>query len=260
MDIIFVILLIIALNVILFILHNHQMINKQCIMNINNKIEKYHSLNFKKEKDIDQIINVFKSPKLEMIDNPIRKYTYGSGNFTSEITKEVDPIINSIINNINKIGNYRFKNSGIERIHLLKDELNNKLYLIQFFAYETKKFYTLKFITEFFIGKNKKKINYVKLGSEKSLFSQVSLKGKEIDFNKAPFERCIVSKKRIPIQEPCKYDLHEWDRNSVNKQVKLKKGCNVINHSFQPPAQNPYVNPTIHTSDIDILTYNYNNI
>ena len=32
-------------------------------------------------------------------------------------------------------------------------------------------------------------------------------------------------------QEPCKYDLDIWDKNSVNLQFKLNEKCRGINHS-----------------------------
>ena len=56
----------------------------------------------------------------------------------------------------------------------------------------------------------------------------------------------IIKLKKLGIaQEPCKYDLDIWDKNGINKQFRLKKHCNVINHSNRILSKQPYVNPTI---------------
>lgn len=46
-------------------------------------------------------------------------------------------------------------------------------------------------------------------------------------------------------QEPCKYELNQWNTHGVNKQVKLVKSCNISNHSSRILDPDPYVNPTL---------------
>ena len=57
------------------------------------------------------------------------------------------------------------------------------------------------------------------------------------------------------LQEPCKYNLHEWDTHGVNKQLKLNTKCSIGNNSDVLPTINPYYNPTMHgpNMNMDIL-------
>jgi hypothetical protein len=46
-------------------------------------------------------------------------------------------------------------------------------------------------------------------------------------------------------QEPCKYELTQWNSQGVHKQIKLEPSCNISNHSSRILDPDPYINPTL---------------
>lgn len=69
-------------------------------------------------------------------------------------------------------------------------------------------------------------------------------------YNSPQFVKDIATLKNVCLtQEPCKYNLHKWNKSSVEPQAKLDKKCNVINHSDRVLPPDPYVNPTLFQLD-----------
>ena len=271
MEYLFIILILISLIVYVFLLFNRQIINRKCLVKKRKLIEKYKKNSYgyftRPNLDITHILDNFNKAlsKNFKVDTPLRNYTYSKNNLEPEIKNYNTKIIGKILNKINNNYKTRYKLLDIESINRKIDIIDNEELTIVFLIHEIDKFSTRKLVLNYFKDdKNNINYNWIKsLLSLKSNLQNLNLDNydkstvkthEKIDnlddipysYNSTILDKDMEKLKNLGIaQEPCKYDLDIWDKNGINKQFRLKKHCNVINHSNRILSKQPYVNPTI---------------
>ena len=255
-------------------LFNNQLYNRKCFIKRKKELEEYSEVvNDKKSSfvykniNLEKILDDYNSEKKDFLGefHILGKENYTKDNIPQKMKSKSDSIISNILNKFNHKYKTRYKIMNIEEITKFKTATKGCVYKVIFYIHEVNKFSTRKLIINFCINKNKIKI--ISLNSFESFYKTCSYKGfdnsnyKDISDTKNdtlyPEDgtrnnwiendelNLLKSKGLVKPQEPCKYDIDIWDTNGVNKQVKLHKSCNGINHSNRILDNLPYVNPTI---------------
>jgi len=285
MEAYFTILLLVALVVFLLLLVKTQVMNRKCFIKNKEKIENYGLFNNNSsEIDIPSILDsLSKKGSNKEIGDIDKHYTYSKGNFERNLLEEATSIINKILNDLNDNYSLRLKLYDIDRIEEIIDKQANKQYIVSFVAYRVDKHATSRLVLCYYKSLNNNiSVNYLKSESNslvgkttkentlgpyhhlpaKDSFNKTLLKelpnNNRLDFSRyAPITanfNCEIKEnhKLIRLQEPCKYNMHEWDTHGVNKQMKLHKKCSIGNNSDVLPPVNPYFNPTMNGPNINM--------
>ena len=278
MEIYFIILLTSALIVWITIVYKYGILTKNCLIK-KKKIENYGLYKHDSiDKDqLDVILDNYSKNNIKKYVKSGKKTVYSKGNFERKIIEEVTPIINRVINNLNNIHKFHMKIFDIYRIEIMTDNEGNKQVLIIFDIHMLNNYTTTKLVLNYYVS-CEKIVNINELKTEmRSLRGRYTDKLEPLPYyhldSKDSFNKTIhkvhptvtklnlnrydplpnnfstlakCNQKLYPIQEPCNYNLHEWDRFGVNKQVKLHKKCTIGNNSDVMPIRNPYYNPTMY--------------
>ena len=227
------------------------------------------------EIDIHTILNDYsKEGSDKKITNINKHYTYTKGNFNRDLLDKITSITNKLLNEVNDKYRLRIKLYDIDRIEEISDIHDNKQYIVSLLIHKVNEYATSRLILCYYQNRNNNVfVNYLKSESEslvgkttklRSLDSYNHLSNNE-SFNKTLLKdlpnysklglqryqplpvnfNCLVTetKQMFRLQEPCNYNLHEWDTHGVNKQVKLNSKCSIGNNSDVLPTINPYYNP-----------------
>ena len=226
---------------------------------LNNLLDKYNSrLKIKKIKKINEHIS------------------YGKGSFTDNIVEETNNVINTVINNINLIGDFNFQFLETERIEKIVDSYNNTQFIIQLFVHDVLTSVSVKLVLNYYKNNDGKiNINSLKKESQtlkdnddfktrtnriqENIYKTFDLIGSlepeqasdNINYGapiaKIPiFDNDKVKENNTNIlNEPCKYNLNLWDNKGVHTQFKLANSCNITNNTHILPKKNLIKNPTM---------------
>ena len=278
MESLFIILVIIASVLYVYSLYNKQIYNRKCFLRNKKQLESYTQSYSDVNSDFiytnRNLEDIIKKYNLKLNSNPgnlvvIKTEKLVKNNISQNEKPNMVAIISMVLNNLNNCDKTRYKYQDIESVNIQSSICGKKLYRIVFHMYETNKFSTRKLILDYVINNNK--LQVLELNTIQSLTNPPDIIGidkkteneyEKIDnydhsslfpknrtrndwINDNDMERLNRMGITSNAQEPCKYDLHQWDNTSVNKQVKLSPSCNGINHSDIILARQPYINPTI---------------
>ena len=277
MESLFIILVITALVVYAFSLYNNQLFNRKCFLKTKKELEYYSHAESDKSnnfiypnRNLEEILQNYNN-KLD--NNPgslsiIKSYKFAKNNICDSIKPQITNIINKVLNHINNCDNMKFKFLEIETVNKYISGCGKILYRVVFLLYEVNKFTTRKLIVDYIV--NGAQFSVLQVNTLQSLAKLPEIKGIE-DNNQIEYEKIdkydnsslfqtngnrnkwildteMTRLNRMGLmkpQEPCKYDLHQWDETSVGAQIKLDDSCTGINHSDILLAKQPYINPTI---------------
>ena len=235
------------------------------------------------ENDIPNILNSISQNgskiNIEIID---KKYTYTKGNFNRKLLDEITDIIQKSLNDINENYSLHLKLQDIERIEELIDKHDNRQYIVSFIVFKENRHSISRLVLSFYkSSRNNIRINFLKSESDSLLgdntkkelnpyhhleindsYNKTILKDlpnrDRVNLNRyhpvmPNFDTHIEENKKLAkLYEPCKYNLHEWDRHGINKQVKLHQKCSIENNSDVKPPIDPYYNPTMYGLNINL--------
>lgn len=255
MQLSFTLLLVSFIMITLIVVLRNQLVNRLVFFKKNKQYEKYtsHILSDKTQLQIvlSEYNNSLSEKKIEIIT---KNSSYGKGNFTQKIRSEVMPIINNVLNTINKLGNNRLKFIELDRIEKLEDAHNNTQYLIGLFVHSVDASVTNKLILNYYnssdhtIYINSLKQESITATNTPQITAHLSKhvdKLRHVSNNQSYGAPHTHIRSKLRIHEPCKYTLNIWDSNGVNKQLKLRERCRITNNSQTIHPASLYVNPTI---------------
>ena len=271
MNILFIIILILAILTFLIGLYNSQIFNRRCFLRSKNKIENYTLTNEDQTDSIEKILNEYNLTKNSInITNIKKRYSYGKGSTDRKLADNIRCVIENAINDINKKYNMLLRFYEIERIEEIIDSIGNKQYLTYIYVDFNKATHYL-IVSHTVLSHNRININYIKrvvdsmISNNKAVNELASFyNGDSISRNRyiaknlygynyynpkklksLPNNLDKLSRDKKTVQEPCRYNLHEWDTNGVNRQISLSKGCHIGNNSDRIPSVHLYNNPTV---------------
>ena len=277
MESLFIILIITALVIYAFSLFNTQIFNRKCFLKTKKDLENYtqsvseKSSNFiYPNRNLDQLINNYNS---KLNSDPgsfivVKTYKFVRNNICEKTKPQIENIIGMVLNHLNNCDKMRYKYLDIEMVTKYISGCGKQLFRVVFHMYEVNKFSSRKLILDYLIENHRFRI--LQLNTLQSLANLPEIQGIEINSvtqyekidnyndsslfpsgekrNKWILDNEMERLNRMGVlepQEPCKYDLNQWDNASINTQVKLDGCCVGINHSDIILAKQPYVNPTI---------------
>ena len=214
--------------------------------------------------------------KIKKINKINEHISYGKGSFTDNIVEETNNVINTVINNINLIGDFNFQFLETERIEKIVDSYNNTQFIIQLFVHDVLTSVSVKLVLNYYKNNDGKiNINSLKKESQtlkdnddfktrtnriqENIYKTFDLIGSlepeqasdNINYGapiaKIPiFDNDKVKENNTNIlNEPCKYNLNLWDNKGVHTQFKLANSCNITNNTHILPKKNLIKNPTM---------------
>lgn len=276
MESLFIILIITALTIYAFSLYNIQIFNRKCFLKTKNELENYtHSVSDKASnfiypnRDLNTLIKTYNQ---KLNSDPggfivVKTYKYSKNNICDKTRPQIENVISMVLNHLNNCDKMRYKYLDIEMVTKYISGCGKLLYRVVFHMYEVNKFTTRKLIVDYIVENHRLRV--LQLNTLQSLADTPIIQGisdEDIQYekidnytnnnlfpsgkqrNKWILDNEMQRLDRMGLvkpQEPCKYDLHQWNNESVNTQVKLDGCCEGINHSDVMLAKQPYINPTI---------------
>jgi len=246
------ILLLITL-VIIIISSREYILDKILSLRKTNQYEKYATNEKSNKLELPVVLNEYNSSLSKQTITKISKNTsYGKGTFTHKIREEVMPIINNVLNSINKLGNNRLKFMELDRIEKLEDAHNNRQYFVGLFVHSVDASVTNKLILNYYVNSTDVvHINSLKQQSKTEIHKNnrdIMAQLQSTDSN-SNLWRCIdrdmIKQSGAIIDEPCKFTLNMWGKDGAHKELQLRKKCKIVNNSQMIKSKTPYVNPTL---------------
>lgn len=253
MQLSFTLLLVSFIMITLIIVLRNQLVNRLVFFRKSKQYEQYTSHILSDKTQLHTVLseynNSLSEKKIEIIT---KNSSYSKGNFTQKIRSEIMPIINNVLNTINKLGNNRLKFIELDRIEKLEDAHNNTQYLIGLFVHSVDASVTNKLILNYYNSSDH--TIYINSLKQESITAHPSTQvdtlnsvSNNLSYG-APhthIRKNITNPSKLRIHEPCKYTLNIWDNHGVNKQLKLRERCRITNNSQTIHPTSLYVNPTI---------------
>ena len=123
--------------------------------------------------------NISGGNKIKLAGN-CNRFIYNKNTITPELNEKLVIIVKDIISSLNHIANNDFFIKTIENVYSIVDSKKNQRYLIDFFIYDTKNYYTIRLITDVVIIDGEIYINYLNL---QSASNSILLNKYDIKFN-----------------------------------------------------------------------------
>ena len=132
----------------------------------------------KPEHRLLHILNNISSGSKISLDNICNRYIYNKNTIDTIINERLTKIIKDIIQSINNISQNDFYIKNIENVYGLISCNKNQRYLIDFFIYDIKNFYTIRLIADIVIIDNDIFINYLNIqtGSNPTILNKYDIK------------------------------------------------------------------------------------
>jgi hypothetical protein len=129
-------------------------------------------LNFKKDfefvKPEHRLLKIFNSisggSKIKL-DGHCSQYIYNKNTINSELKNKLIHVIKDIIDSINSISECDYYIKTIENVYVSIDRKQNQRYIVDFFIYDTKNYYTIRLIGDIAIIDDDIYINYLHIQS-----------------------------------------------------------------------------------------------
>ena len=162
-------LYLILIIILLFVICNHFnvfLMNRKINTSYQGENKSPESIGFvKPEHRLLQIFNnISGGNKIKLAGN-CNRFIYNKNTITPELNEKLVIIVKDIISSLNHIANNDFFVKTIENVYSIVDSKKNQRYLIDFFIYDTKNYYTIRLITDVVIIDGEIYINYLNLQS-----------------------------------------------------------------------------------------------
>ena len=252
--------------------------------NCNKGINNQYSYFVNPNKNLHNIFNKFNT-KIQKYNksfgNVVNYRLYTDDNFGFPIYYKTKSLIGKVLDVINTSNHMKFKFVNLETIETITNTRGDMRVNAIFFILEVNKFTSRKVLLQYDRNiEGNIKINFIKAlqSNEKPRLPGVVSDPRNTNVAQGYTPTCLIDlgkiskgqkndslfpknnsrgkwiltkqmeilKQLCATQEPCKYDLFLWDKNSINKQVKLAPTCNITNHATSIYPLQPFVNPTIY--------------
>ena len=132
----------------------------------------------KPEHKLLKILNNISSGTKIKLSGICKHYIYNKTTIDSNLNEKLTNLIKEVINSVNKISENDYYVKKIENVYCLVDRKNNERYIIDFFIYDTKNYYTIRLISDIVIIDNEIYLNYLHIqsGSNPTLISKYDIK------------------------------------------------------------------------------------
>tara|TARA_B110000908_G_C10226309_1_gene438108 strand:+ start:1257 stop:1784 length:528 start_codon:yes stop_codon:yes gene_type:complete len=175
----------------------------------------------------------------------VDEYSYSNSNLEMSVKHKSKKIIGTILKKINLNNKTNYKFLEIDRINQKINIIDEELITVAFTISEVNKYTSYRVLLQFLIQKNAVILRFIESLQNNINYNNIAtLNNNEVKtFNIIPQE-----KPANYTNEPCKFNLHEWDRNGINYQLKLKPYCNIDNNTDNTATYSLYDNPTLFTN------------
>jgi len=137
------------------------------------------SLGFvKPEHRLLKIFNDISNGKKIKLDGKCSQFIYNKNTINSELNEKLTFLIKDVINSVNQISGNEYYIKRIENVYCLIDRKKNQRYIIDFFIYDIKNFYTIRLVSDIVIVDDEVYMNYLHIqsGSNTTLINKYDIK------------------------------------------------------------------------------------
>mgnify|MGYP006153433801 FL=1 len=177
-----------------------------------------------------------------VLDNIIDNFTYSSSNLESTVKNKAMKQIKGILAKINKNNETNYKFLEIDRIQHKINIIDDELIKVVFTVSEVNKYTSYRLVLQFLIKNNTYILCFIRTLQNTINYNNIEMIN---NLNVKKYENITQEKPKNYNKEPCKFNLHEWDNNGVNYQLRTHPHCNINNSSDNTQLYTLYDNPTI---------------
>jgi len=115
----------------------------------------------KPEHRLFKILNSVSSGSKIKLNGKKNKYIYNKNTISTELNDKLTYLVKDIISSLNKISSNEFYVKKIENVYITIDSSKNQRYIIDFFIYDVKNYYSIRLISDIAIINEEIYINYL---------------------------------------------------------------------------------------------------
>jgi len=144
-----------------------------------NSIQNATNIGFvKPEHRLLKIFSTISSGKKIKLAGTCNQFSYNKNTIDKTVNDRLLAIMKKLINAINQISSSDYYLKNIENVYALIDSKGNQRYLLDFFMYDTKNYYTIRLVSDIVILDDEIYINYlnVQTGSNSTLLNRYDVK------------------------------------------------------------------------------------
>lgn len=132
----------------------------------------------KPEHNLLKIFNNISSGAKIKLSGSCQKFIYNKNTIDQELNNKITYLIKDVIGTINKVSENNYYIKKIENVYCLIDRKANQRYIIDFFIYDVKNYYTIRLISDIVIIDDEIYLNYlnVQSGSNSTLMNHYDVK------------------------------------------------------------------------------------
>jgi len=132
----------------------------------------------KPENRLLKLLSNISSGKKIKLYGDCNKFVYNKNTIEKSVNDSLTDVLKKMINTLNKVNISDFFVKNIENVYGLIDCKGNQRYIIDFFIYDIKNFYTIRLVTDIVIIDGETYINYlnVQTGSNSTLLNRYDVK------------------------------------------------------------------------------------
>jgi hypothetical protein len=132
----------------------------------------------KPEHRLLKIFSSISSGKKIKLSGSCNKFVYNKNTIDTSVNDRLIAIMKKLMNTINQISQQDYYMKNIENVYGLIDSKGNQRYIIDFFVYDTKNYYTIRLVSDIVIIDNEIYINYlnVQTGSNSTMLNKYDVK------------------------------------------------------------------------------------
>ena len=132
----------------------------------------------KPEHRLLKILNSVSSGSKIKLDGQLSAYVYNKNTIDKSVEDRLSAIMKELIDKINIISHHDYYIKQIENVYALVSRNKNQRYLIDFFIYDVKNYYTIRLVTDIVIIDKELYVNYlnVQTGSNPTILNKYDVK------------------------------------------------------------------------------------
>lgn len=152
---------IIFAGICLFIVHKYLNVNQNVPIKTNyqNKIENIGFI--KPEHRLFKVLNSISGGSKIKLQGNLNKFIYNKNTISTDLNDRLNFLLKDIITSLNNISRNDFYIKKLENVYISVDQLKNQRYIIDFFIYDIKNYYTIRLISDIVIIDEEIYINYL---------------------------------------------------------------------------------------------------
>ena len=132
----------------------------------------------KPEHRLLKIFSSISSGKKIKLSGSCNKFIYNKNTIDKSVNDRLTAIMKNLINTLNQISQQDYYMKNIENVYGLIDSKGNQRYILDFFIYDTKNYYTIRLVSDIVLIDDEIYINYlnVQTGSNSTILNKYDVK------------------------------------------------------------------------------------